>query len=215
MRACHLLALLLLISPAAQSAPPEVTATYNPTLDAVCSGVRGAPIKHEWKAELLARKSEFDTLWARLGPKYMAAAEAITGKAFPSEAVTARLTLCNVPSQSMAGVIVNMRFALKSFTANPVPMRYKVDVLFHEMLHLFLAANSPRGESVRAIGDECVRNHVHLLALQKAVFLRLGEREALKTVVEVDSQLPGGCYKKAWALVNATDSEYSRYVAEL
>jgi len=55
----------------------------------------------------------------------------------------------------------------------------------------------------------------HLLALQKAVLLKLQEPKALEEIVTVDGQLPGGCYKRAWALVNATDTEYLKYVAEL
>jgi hypothetical protein len=45
--------------------------------------------------------------------------------------------------------------------------------------------------------------------------LKLGEPEVLQEVVAIDGQLPSGCYKKAWALVNATDTEYLRYVSEL
>lgn len=50
---------------------------------------------------------------------------------------------------------------------------------------------------------------------QKAVLLRLNEPDALKDVIAVDSALPGGYYKRAWELVNATEKEYLRYVAEL
>lgn len=32
-----------------------------------------------------------------------------------------------------------MRYALKSFTPEPVSMRYKVGTLFHELLHIFLS----------------------------------------------------------------------------
>jgi len=68
-----------------------------------------------------------------------------------------------------------MRFALKSFTPEPVSMRYKVDTLFHELLHIFLNRH-PIENSVLlneyATEDEQVRDHRHLLALQKAVLLR-------------------------------------------
>jgi hypothetical protein len=63
--------------------------------------------------------------------------------------------------------------------------------------------------------DERVRDHLHLLALQKAVLLKLNEPDALKEVIAVDSALPGGYYKRAWELVNATDKEYLKYLAEL
>lgn len=116
------------------------------------------------------------------------------------------------------GISIYMRYALKSFTSPPVSMRYKVDTLFHELLHVLLA-NHPIEKSAlltkHVSESECTRNHLHLLALQKAVLLRLQEPEALQEVVTVNGQLPGGCYKRAWALVNVTDREYLQYVAEL
>jgi hypothetical protein len=148
----------------------------------------------------------------------IAATEEITGKPFPDDEVTARLTLCNVPSQSILGISVNMRYALRSFTDNPVSMRYKVNTLFHEMLHNYLGVypihNSELLEQHASEPDR-VRNHLHLLALQKAVLLKLGESQALKEVILIDSQLPGGFYKRAWDLVNATEDEYLKYVAEI
>jgi hypothetical protein len=53
------------------------------------------------------------------------------------------------------------------------------------------------------------------LALQKAVLLAVGEATSLKQVVLIDSQLPSGCYERAWSLVNDTDTTYEHYVAEL
>jgi len=111
-----------------------------------------------------------------------------------------------------------MRYALKSFTQTPAPMRYKVDTLFHELLHEFLAEN-PVTDSIllkqHASEPERTRNHLHLLALQKAVFLKLNETDALKDVIAIDSQLPGGYYKRAWEIINATDTVYLKYVAEI
>src|SRR5688572_11649501 len=132
------LALLVLFSSPASAGQPAIDITYSPRLDWMCSIVHGPSIKVEWETELTQRQSEFEQLWASIGPKMIAASEEITGKPFPDDEVTARLTLCNVPSQSILGISVNMRYALRSFTDNPVPMRYKVNTLFHEMLHNYL-----------------------------------------------------------------------------
>ena len=210
--------LLLACSCSVKSAPARVTVAYYPTLDAVCAVLRGSEVKEEWRSELIARRPEFEALTSTLAPRFIAAAEAITGRAFPDGSTTVYLTLCDVPSQSKFGVSVNMRYALASFTASPVPLRYKVDTLLHELLHRFIASHPPLSsgllETHRA-ETQCVRNHLHLLALQKTVLLKLGDRDALQSVIDVDSQLPGGCYKRAWALVNATETEHARYVAEL
>ncbi len=131
---------------------------------------------------------------------------------------TIRLTLCDTPSNSFQGPTVNMRYALKSFTETPVPLRYKVETAFHEELHPFVDANVPaKSELLRARASEsqCVRNHLHLLALQKAVLLHLNDPASLAQVVALDGQMPSGCYKRAWNLVDATPGAYLQFVAEL
>jgi hypothetical protein len=213
-----LVGFLAAFASSAHAGQPTVTVSYSQSLDSVCSLFRGGEIKDEWKAELTSRQAEFENLWRSVGPKLIEATEAITGKSFPAEHFTARLTLCNMPSQSIVGISINMRYALKSFTQTPAPMRYKVDTLFHELLHEFLAEN-PVTDSIllkqHASEPERTRNHLHLLALQKAVFLKLNETDALKDVIAIDSQLPGGYYKRAWEIINATDTVYLKYVAEI
>ena len=197
---------------------PHVKVEYDASKDASCSN---ASIKEESKAELLAREPEFISLWQSEGPRLVAATESISGKDFPSEEITARLTLCNAPSESFPGtdrVTINMRYALRSFTPEPVSMRYKVNTLFHELLHIFLHRHPIANSALlkeHASEDERVREHLHLLALQKAVLLKLNQADTLKGVIAVDSVLPGGYYKRAWELVNVTDTEYLKYVAEL
>ena len=107
---------------------------------------------------------------------------------------------------------------MRSFTATPVPLRYKIDTVFHEALHEFVSRNTPaRSELLSQHTSEpmCVRNHLHLLALQKAALLYTKDIEALEQVISIDGQLPSGCYKRAWSLVNATSNTYLQYVAEL
>ncbi len=215
-----LLLFILLVAAAwhAHAGQPRVAVVYNPMLDFACSLFRGGTIKQEWKEELVSRKAEFDGLWANASPRLFEAAESMTGKLFRDEDVTARLTLCSLPSQSFVGISVNMRYALKSFTSTPVPMRYKVNTLFHELLHRFLAEHPVSNSALLAVygsESECTRNHLHLLALQKAVLIRLQQTQALQEVVAIDEQLPGGCYQRAWAIVNSTEKEYLKYVAEL
>jgi hypothetical protein len=200
---------------------PDVQIEYSPSRDLLCSLLPGSSIKDEWKAELLSRQSEFTSLWKSEEQRFIEATEAASGKDFPSQKITLRLTLCNSPSESSPGtdeVSVSMRYALKSFAPKPVSMRYKVEVGFHELLHIFLFKH-PVSNSIllreHAAEPERVQRHLHLPALQKAVLLRLKEPEALREVIAVDSELPGGYYKRAWEIINATDGEYLKYVAEV
>lgn len=157
-------------------------------------------------------------MWQREGPRLFAQAAELTHHNTARYIVPIRLTLCDVPSQSFGAPMVNMRYALHSFTDDPVPLRYKVDTAFHESLHPFMDAVVPAKSALLAAHRSepaCVLSHLHLLALQKAVLVSLGEDQALESVVSIDSQLPSGCYKRAWALLNKSDNGYEAYVAEI
>src|ERR1700730_17589287 len=220
-RNAFLFAALLGFECSSQATLPLIRVEYSPSEDLACSLPPGSPIKEQWKAELLSRQAEFVRLWESEGPKLLTATEAISGRDFPLQEITARLTLCNAPSESFPGtdrVTINMRYALRSFTPEPVSMRYKVNTLFHELLHIFLHQHPVANSALlkeHASEDERVRDHLHLLALQKAVLLKLNQADTLKEVIAVDSMLPGGYYKRAWELVNATDNEYVKYVTGL
>lgn len=175
------------------------------------------PVKPEWSSELQARLPEVIALWESTSPALIAAVTAVTKKPMSSP-VTVSLTLSDRPSNSFGGVTVNMRYALRSFTATPVPLRYKVDTVFHEALHEFVLRNTPPRSALlsqHASESSCVRNHLHVLALHKAALLSVGDGAALQQVIAIDGQLPNGCYLRAWSLVNATPDTYLRYVAEL
>ena len=85
------------------------------------------------------RKAEFERVWVDAGLPLIDPTGLITGKSFQAHRVTAPITLRNLPCQSIVGISVNMRYALSSFASNPLSMPYKVDALFHEMLHVYLA----------------------------------------------------------------------------
>ncbi len=209
---------LLAISCPAFAAPPTVEISYRESLDTGCAFVRGYKINEKWKEELKQNLGRFNDVWAKVGPTLLHTTETITGKQFTQKKITAHLTLCDLPSQSMLGVAINMRYALASFTKNPVPMRYKVSVLYHEVLHKFVADHMPAKSALLSqypSENPRVRGHLHLLALQKAVYLKLGMKAELSEVIAIDSQLPDGFYKRAWQIVNQNEDGYIKYVEEL
>lgn len=174
-------------------------------------------VQATWVDELNERLPEVIRLWDSIAPALVEAVTTTTRKPF-SRPKTVHLTLADRPSNSFIGVTVNMRYALRSFTAKPVPMRYKIDTVFHEALHEFVSLNTPPRSPLLAQHNSeslCVRNHLHLLALQKSALLYTKDLAALEQVVALDSQLPSGCYRRAWSLVNATPNTYLEYVEEL
>ena len=60
-----------------------------------------------------------------------------------------------------------------------------------------------------------VREHLHLLALQKAIHLTLGMKDELAELIDIDGQLPDSSYKRAWQIVNQDKDGYLKYLEEL
>jgi hypothetical protein len=200
------LALCLPIGCTAQ--PITVELIYSGDSDDRCSA---AEIKAQWVVELQSRLPEFRSMWEAVGPQMLRTVAALTGKSVDPRPRRVLLTLCKSPSQAVLGLSVNMRFALHSFTAEPVPLRYKVDTVFHEILHDFVSQHTPRNSALLSLH----KSESQCVSLQKAVLLSLGQSEALAQVVSIDSQLPSGCYKRTWSLVNDSEDVYKQYVAEL
>lgn len=213
------LALVLCLLPwVCAAGPASFELVYDEAQDRSCATSRGYDIKLEWVEELSDVLPRIRDLWKTKGPAMFDAVTALTRRSTDAFVVPVRLGLCDTPSQSFSGPSVNMRYALRSFTTSPVSLRYKVDTAFHESLHGFVDQYAPRRSPLLASHRSepaCVLNHLHLLALQKAVLVAIGDAAALEQVVAVDSQLPSGCYKRAWFLVNETDITYKYYVAEL
>lgn len=199
------------------AAAPYVHIKYNKTLDAACAFFKGYEIEDSWKLELTARIEEFRSTWEMLGPKLLQETELLSGYKFDSP-ISAYLSLCSVPSQSLVGISVNMRYSLASFTNNPVSFDYKAAVLYHEILHQLIAELVPSNSQLLALHrneHDRVLNHLHLLALEKAVYLKLGLKRELSEVINIDGKLTGGFYKRAWEIINATDDTYMLYLAEI
>lgn len=197
---------------------PVVAIEYSQPLDSFCSFIKGPKIEDEWKNELLDSLESYRRIWSSVGTELLSVSEDITGNRFSKSKITAYLTLCAVPSQSIIGISVNMRYALSSFTDEPVALKYKVAVLYHEVLHEFVDDHLPKDSvllSTHSKESSRVLNHLHLLALLKSAYIRLGLESELEEVISIDSKLPGGFYKKAWQIINENENTYKLYVSEL
>ena len=76
------------------------------------------------------------------------------------------------------------------------------------------AGESPFRKKYEAEGEHLlVLNHLHLMAIQKQVYLELGLEEDLGSVIANDSLLAKGQYKRAWEIVN--EEGHDAFVAEL
>jgi hypothetical protein len=202
---------------AADAAPLEVRIGYDRSFDAACSFLRGYPIPPDWRHQLESRLPAMRALWSKEGLPVLERAFELSGRRLHGRRGVS-LTLCDAPSSSLFGTTVNMRHALPSFTAAPVPLRYKVGVANHELLHRLVAEAGLRHSRLLAAhaGEPPrVLSHLHLFALMKAAMLDLGRKDALEEMQRIDAQLPEAAYGRAWQLVNRTPDEHLAYVAEL
>jgi hypothetical protein len=195
-----------------------VRIVYSRPLDSACSLISGYRLDPDAQVELEAMLPELRRAWARDGQPVLDRIFADTGKRLPGGRHNVHLTLCDIPSSSPFGTIVNMRHALPGATDDPVPLRYKVAVIDHELLHRTLARVDLSGsELLKAHSTESrrVRDHLHLFALLKAAFLDLGRTSALEELVRIDGRLPEPAYRRAWEIVNAGSGTYRLYVEEV
>ena len=195
--------LLLLCAPATADVP-AVHLSYADAFDEVCAQQTRYAINPAWVSEARSRLPEFQSAWQTTGERLLRATEQIVGKRFAEREFQISLSVCSFPSMAEP-LLVNIRFSLKSFVPGALSPDVTISTMFHEILHRYLSGRIPPKSTllVRAAHeDETVRSHLHLLALQKAVYLKLGLADTLQRVVEKDHALPNKSYGRAWDIVN-------------
>ena len=196
-----------------QQPVPEVSFRYPKIFDETCKRKLKYKIENEWKTELKRELGSFKEAWASHGPKLLRASVEIIGVEFRKKEYHATLTLCDFPSVSHP-LLINMRYYLKSFSKNTQSMNIFVSLVHHEILHDYLLGKVPKDSAILAkYKNESRRtiHHIHLLALQKAVYLKLGWPELLKEVIAKDQNMPP--YRRAWEIVEIEG--HSSIVTEL
>jgi len=214
-----LLTCLFLTVPAStiNATPMEVSIVHSRSFDTACSLLRGYAIEPAWRAALEKMLPETRKAWLEEGRPVLDHVLQLTGKRLHGRH-RVQLTLCDIPSSSRFGPMVNMRHALPEFTGDPVPLRYKVATIDHELLHSILAELDLSGSrmlAVHAREPERVRSHLHLFALMQAALLDLGRQDALAELQRIDGGLPEPSYRRAWQLVNRAPDDYLAYVEEV
>lgn len=212
-----MLAGLLSTSPAAaQDGYPEVTFDYGfVPFDRACSEATGFEIQPAWIEELEARIDDFRQLWAERGPALLALTVQETGKPFRQREMQATMSLCRFPSMSHP-LLLNMRRYMASATdGNPRAMHMFVALVFHELLHTYVYENIEASALLEKYEAEpfSVKSHMHLMALLKNAYLKLGYDDELEDILARDRKI-GSVYARAWEIVNELE-DYRAFVDEL
>jgi hypothetical protein len=170
------------------TAIPPVDLSYANLFDEVCAQQTNYQINPSWVSEINTCLPEFKSAWAKEGSILLKTSEEIVGKHFREKQFLVSLSVCSLPSMGDP-LLVNMRYSLKSFSPTPLSMDVSVSIIFHKLLHRYLADKIPANSKLLLkYKDEegTVASHIHLLALQKAVYLKLGRADTFKRVVQKD-----------------------------
>lgn len=205
----------------AQAAPayPSLFMSYSGIFDQVCAQRSGYEIKSEWVREAVSRRPEFQAAWDKAAPDLVGTMIRTVGRGFKRKEMTVTLSVCNhVPISNP--FLLNLRHFLESTSGerDPAPMSGFVDVVFHELIHNYLVGNFDVRKSafMKEYRDESpsVLSHLHLMALQNSVYLKLNRPEMLKWLDTHYTKHIGGDYARAWMIVNELRG-YEPFVEEL
>lgn len=218
-------AIALLMPTFAPAEGPVVKYRYSGVFDRWCTATNGTEVPDAKQQQLLGKVDGLQAKWDKLGPKLLATTEKLIGKPFRRREVTATLFLCGqTPSMSLP-LLINGNWFVDG--ERQLPNDMATHIVFHELLHIYIGDNycessspcgfmrdSPVRKRYEAKGEHfLVLNHLHLMAIQKLVYLELGLEEELANVIANDSLLARGQYKRAWEIVN--EEGHETFVAEL
>lgn len=190
---------------------PVVSIFYANMFDGVCTKKTGYVISPFWLNELNKNMPHFQILWDDEGTLLLKNTVKFIGRPFVQNNFQAALSLCSFPSMS-APLLINARYSLNHFTPQPIPDYVLIGTIYHEILHnyidSFLPKNTPLLTQYKN-ETKGVKSHLHLFALEKAIYLQLKWEDKLETIIKKDKSLPNPDYKRAWEIINKKENYYS------
>ncbi|HVK96530.1 MAG TPA: hypothetical protein VM368_01880 [Flavisolibacter sp.] len=173
------------------------------------------PVDEDLMREAGRRVEEFQELWDKEGPDYFNTVFSEINLPFPYKEIHGAFTVSGVPSTNTPLIINVVPFL--SLAKKPFPIAVFSEIVFHELLHVYLRGITDRSTFRKKYMNESLttRNHLHLMALEKFVLLKLGKTDLLKWLDNDyrKGDLPPD-YRKAWEIVNDKEG-YEVFIEEL
>ncbi|MDJ1496156.1 hypothetical protein QNI19_24680 [Cytophagaceae bacterium DM2B3-1] len=181
--------------------------------DKECGLSMNKPVKQEDADEILRRLNEFQKLWDTEGPVYLKTALNEIRLPFPYKEMQATLTACDFTAMS-SPLIIPMKNFLSS-AEKPRPLWAFPEILFHEIMHTYTRSVYEVSAMRQKYASEpaVVLNHLHVMALEKMVLLKMNKTEIYSWL---DNRYRNGIpeYKRAWEIVNDIEG-YEAFIKEL
>jgi hypothetical protein len=182
----------------------ELIYEYLP-FDRNCEQWRNIKIEPGWIQEVRAKIGSYQDFWNKEAPALLGMTVSEIGRPFRRKEVEAVLTLCTVSSMSIPLLINVRRFMDGPTQGKPQPMYMFSALVFHELLHTYIGyyASLKSGLVEKYRNEQpVVLTHLHLMAVMKHVYLKLGRQEQLKEIIAWDSAAENPVYRRGWQIVN-------------
>jgi hypothetical protein len=171
--------------------------------------------------EVTSNLPEFQALWGYNESSLLGSTVEIVGKSFSRKEETVSVLVCpSLKGQAQPILIPIWPYLNSTTNGQPFDRLFFVGITFHELLHRYVdkvfGGMNPSTPLLQKYGNEniLVRRHLHVLALQRAVYLHLGRENEINAIAENDSRYFGSDYARAWAIVNSIEG-IKHCVAEL
>src|SRR5215212_3177809 len=207
-----------LVSASVHAATPPVVdiiyPSYGTIFDKTCGNFAKEPAA---TPQLIAEAGKLrPTLvdeWKNHGSRYMTTALREIGAPFPYREMQAVLTVCGTGTMSMP-LMVDVRQYLAG-AVHPAPIGDFSEKLFHELMHHYVSPLTTQSALRKkyAAESQVVLSHLHVMALEKFVLLKLGEKSEL-AFLDQEYRTEAGPYRRAWEIVNDIEG-YPAFIKEL
>ncbi len=229
--------LVFFISPAVAPASgliPKVKIEYSYALDMYCPAhvepemlspaqvalISNIPI---YRTELLSKLGWLQGQWDQQGIPLMTSAVQIIGKSFLMNDLQAAVFLC--PRFPFMGtplafnIISYLDSSAKDIPGlgQPLPVFFFISTAFHEVLHKYIndiLEKNPSAVLSNLNATDLYKAHLHLFALQKAVFESLQLAYLLPHIEKLEAT-HGPDYVSAWKAVHENPALYTELINEL
>ncbi len=210
------LTVISFLSQASGPGYPKIFLEYADSLDIkLCqpTGISPAVVQ-----EAMQKLPIFQKLWNDDSTNLLATTISGIGKPFLRSEETVNLFLCpRLPSMGTPLLITYYPFLDSTTSSHPLSPLYFKGIVFHELLHKYVnSILTTQTPLLKKYSNEpaLVKVHLHVDAVQKLVYLKLGRQRDLQTIVASDSKNFGEDYRRAWEIVNTVEG-YEGFVKEL
>ncbi len=189
-----------------------------PVFDLVCQEKTNFKIDQKWQLEFIQKEKFFQNAWDEKASSIATLSEQIAGRSFTRKEYSVALVLCKWTPMGLPFIVSVRPFLDSSAEADealktPLSMHAFVSMTHHELLHNLVDNlltedfwNFSTLLSKYSKEPFNVLVHLHLIALQKAVYEKMGDQDLLKNT-EILYKFIGGDYLRAWDIVNDEGAE--------